>query len=75
MCLLAAHLQFGLHHPKPVFVWVLSALTRRPPTMSTPIIQYLLALLLEGFIIVADMCSWLAEVWRSTAVSRLHGLI
>ena len=55
ICLLAAHLQFGLHPPKPVFVWVLSALTRRPPTMSTPIIQYLLALLLEGFIHRANL--------------------
>ena len=49
-CFLAAHLQFGLHHPKPVFVWVGPALTRRPPTVSTPEIQYLLALVLEGFI-------------------------
>ena len=30
--------------------WIEPVLTRRPPTMSTPKIQYLLALLLEGFI-------------------------
>ena len=33
-----------------MFVWVGPALARRPPTVNTPEIHYLLALLLEGFI-------------------------
>ena len=35
--------------------WIEPVLTRRPPTMSTPKIQYLLALRLEGFIDRANL--------------------